>query len=59
MSLSFGSAVTPAASFVVSPLKSNWSARFERARGLVTAVTARTLRREILTSLPVRNAGVA
>ena len=43
----------------VNILKRNVSARFERARMLVNITTAHTLRRDIFTSCPLRNAGVA
>ena len=44
---------------LVSLLKRSSSATFERTRVLVTTITARTLRREIVTSRPLRYVGVA
>ncbi len=43
----------------VNTPKRNFSARFDRARALVTMTTVHTLRREIFTSCPLLNVGVA
>ncbi len=43
----------------VNAPKRNFSAGFQRARALVTMTTVHTLRREIFTSCPLLNVGVA
>ena len=54
-----GDMIQEEGSLRVNTLKRNFSARFERARALVTMTTVHTLRREIFTSCPLLNVGVA
>ena len=54
-----GDMIQEEGSLRVNTPKRNFSARFERARALVTMTTVHTLRREIFTSCPLLNVGVA
>ena len=54
-----GDMIQEEGSLLVNTPKRNFSARFERARALVTMTTIQTLRREIFTSCPLLNVGVA